>query len=119
MYAIGGRPLDPDQNYDVVEAYDPATDRWTNKAPMPTRRGGLGSAVLDGMIHSFGGESRTGVFADHAVYDPGADRWTSAPALPTARHGLAIAAVNGRIYVIGGGPRAGFAQTDVVEVFTP
>jgi len=59
------------------------------------------------------------VFADHATYDPVADRWTGAPPLPTARHGLGVAAVGGRIYVIGGGPRAGYAQTSVVEVFTP
>jgi hypothetical protein len=86
---------------------------------MPSRRGGLGSAVLDGTIHALGGESNTGVFADHAVYDPAADRWTSAAPLPTARHGLAMATVNGKLYAIGGGPRAGLAQTDVIEVFTP
>jgi N-acetylneuraminic acid mutarotase len=86
---------------------------------MPSRRGGLGAAVLDGTIHALGGETGSGVFADHAIYDPAADRWISAAPLPTARHGLAVTAVNGKLYVIGGGPRAGLAQTDVVEVFTP
>ena len=28
VYAIGGRPFDPGRNFDVVEAYDPAGDRW-------------------------------------------------------------------------------------------
>jgi len=119
VYAIGGRPLDANQNYDVVEAYDAVTDGWTTKAPMPSRRGGLGAAVLDGSIHALGGETGTGVFADHAIYDPAANRWTNAAPLPTARHGLAVAAVNGKVYTIGGGPRAGFAQTEVVEVYTP
>ena len=119
LYAIGGRPLDPDRNYDVTEAYDPATDRWTAKSPMPSRRGGLASTVLDGKIHTFGGETRSSVFSNHEVYDPATDRWMAGPALPTARHGLGAAAAGGRIYVIGGGPRAGFAQTDAVEVFTP
>jgi N-acetylneuraminic acid mutarotase len=86
---------------------------------MPSRRGGLASAVLDGTIHTFGGETSSSVFDNHEVYDPVADRWTSAPRLPTARHGLGAASVSGKIYVIGGGPRAGFAQTDAVEVFTP
>jgi hypothetical protein len=86
---------------------------------MPSRRGGLDAVVLEGKIHTFGGETRTGTFANHEVYDPATDRWSLAPALPTPRHGLAVAAVGGRIYVIGGGPHAGFAQTDVVEVFTP
>jgi len=103
----------------VVEAYDPATNRWAKKSPMPSRRGGLASAVLDGKVHTFGGETRSSVFENHEVYDPATDRWTSAPPLPTARHGLGAATLNGRVYVIGGGPRAGFAQTDVVEMFAP
>ena len=119
VYAIGGRPLDPDRNYDVVEAYDVGTDRWTTKAAMPTRRGGLSSAVLDGAIHVLGGETRSSVFAAHEVYDPAADRWSSAAPLPVGRHGLAVAALAGKVYVIGGGPRAGFARTDVVSVYTP
>jgi hypothetical protein len=39
--------------------------------------------------------------------------------MPTGRHGLAAVAADGKIYVIGGGPRQGFAQTNVVEVWTP
>jgi len=84
---------------------------------MPSRRGGLASAVLDGQIHTFGGEQRNGVFANHEVYDPARDAWTIAPAMPTARHGLAAVAANGRIYVIGGGIVAGAGETGVVEVW--
>jgi len=119
VYAIGGRPLNPDRNYDLVEAYDPATDRWTKRSVMPSRRGGLAAAVLDGAIHVIGGESRESVFANHEVYDPATDRWTTAPALPVARHGLAAAVVGGKLYVIGGGPKAGFSQTAAVDVFAP
>ena len=82
---------------------------------MPSRRGGLGSAALNGTIHAFGGESCSGVFADHAVYDPVADQWIGAPALPTARHGLGVAAVGGKIYVIGGGPKPGLFVSDANE----
>jgi N-acetylneuraminic acid mutarotase len=117
LYAIGGRPISPGDNYDIVEAYDLATDRWTTKAPMPSKRGGLASAVLDGEIHTFGGERPDGVFDNHEVYDPARDRWTVAAPMPTARHGLAAVTLGGRIYVIGGGPRQGLAQTNVVEVW--
>jgi len=103
----------------VVEAYDPATDRWTTKAPMPSRRGGLAAAVLDGSIHTVGGETRRAVFANHEVYDPVTDRWSVAPALPAGRHGLGAATLAGTLYVIGGGPAAGFAQTDAVAAFRP
>jgi N-acetylneuraminic acid mutarotase len=119
FYAIGGRPLNPDRNFAVVEAYDAAADRWTRRAAMPSRRGGLAVAVLAGRIHALGGESRAAVFGNHEVYDPATDHWTTAPALPVARHGLGAAALGERLYVIGGGPRAGFAQTDRVDVFAP
>jgi N-acetylneuraminic acid mutarotase len=75
--------------------------------------------VLDGTIHVVGGETRNSVFQNHELYDPSTDRWTIAPALPVGRHGLAAAAVGGKLYVIGGGPKAGFAQTDMVDVYTP
>jgi N-acetylneuraminic acid mutarotase len=73
--------------------------------------------VLHGKIHTFGGETRTGVFANHEVYDPATNTWTTATPMPTARHGLASVTVGDRIYVIGGGPKAGLAQTAVVEVW--
>src|SRR6266699_1798819 len=96
-----------------------ASDRWTRRSAMPSRRGGLTAAVLDGAIHVIGGETRGSVFANHEVYDPATDRWTTAAALPVARHGLAAAVVGGKLYVIGGGPKAGFSQTDAVDVFAP
>ncbi len=121
VYAIGGRR---GENFDLVEAYDLKTDRWTKRASMPSARGGLGSVALAGSIYTYGGERAShqgdaGVFDNQERYDPATDRWTTLPSLPTPRHGLGVTALDGRIYVIGGGPRTGFAQTDVVEVFTP
>ncbi len=40
LYAVGGSSGGA---VNTVEAYDPATDRWTTKSPMPTPRLGLGS----------------------------------------------------------------------------
>jgi N-acetylneuraminic acid mutarotase len=86
---------------------------------MPSARGGLAAAAIDGRIHTFGGETTRSVFDNHEVYNVPAATWQTAPPMPTGRHGLAAAALNGRIYVIGGGPRAGLAQTFVVEVYSP
>ncbi len=119
IYVIGGRLLNPDHNFDVVEAYDAARDRWSREAPMPQASGAGGSAVLDGKVHVFGGESRSATFDLHEVYDPASNQWSSAAPLPTPRHGIAVAALNGKIYVIGGGTRPGFSESDIVEVFTP
>ena len=122
VYVIGGRQMSPARNSDVVEVYDPMKylgGRWERKSPMPTARGALGSAVVDGKIHVLGGETATSVFGTHEVYDPANDAWTEAPPLPTPRHGVAVATLDGKIYVIGGGAQPGVSQTDVVEVYTP
>ena len=57
-----------------VFEYDPATDRWRERAPMPTARGGLAAAVVGGEVHVVGGEAGARL-ATHEVYDPRADRW--------------------------------------------
>ena len=118
FYAIAGRR---GTIFDLVEAYDLAANRWTTRRPMPSRRGGLGGTTLDGKIYTYGGEfsGTPGVNNNQERYDPASDSWTVLPPLPTARHGIAVATVGGKIYVMAGGPSAGFAQTDVVEVFTP
>jgi N-acetylneuraminic acid mutarotase len=122
VYVIGGRQMSPGKNSDVLEIYDPMKylgGRWERKSPMPTARGALGSAVLDGKIHVLGGESAVAVFGAHEVYDPGNDLWTEAAPLPTPRHGIAVTSLDGKIYVIGGGPQPGISETDVVEVYAP
>ena len=117
LYAIGGRPISPASNFDVVEAYDLATDRWTTRARCQASAAVSRPPFSNGQIHTFGGERTDGVFDNHEVYDPARNAWTVAEPMPTARHGLAAVAVDGKIYVIGGGPKQGFAQTDIVEVW--
>ena len=119
VYVIGGRAHNADINFSAVEAFDLNVNVWATRAQMPSRRGGLGSAVIAGRIHTLGGESSQDVFPHHEVYDPVDNQWFIAPPLPTPRHGLAVAEIGGRIFAIGGGPQPGFAQTNVVEVFTP
>ena len=124
VYAIGGQTTEssePDKAgvVNTVYEYDPAANRWTAKAPMPTRRGGGAAAVVGGKIYVAGGRPPGG--ADFAVYDPKADRWTTLPNLPTQRNHLAADAIDGKIYVVGGRFEGGFRseRTDVVEVFDP
>ncbi len=124
VYAIGGQTTEssePDKAgfVDTVYEYDPAANKWTARAPMPTRRGGGAAAVVDGKIYVAGGRPPGG--ADFAVYDPKADRWTTLPNLPTQRNHLAADAIDGKIYVVGGRFEGGFRsqRTDAVEVFDP
>jgi hypothetical protein len=45
LYVIGGRSNDMSFNVDANEVYDPASNKWTLQDPMPSKKGGLASAV--------------------------------------------------------------------------
>jgi len=52
--------------FDQVEAYDPGRDGWSDHAPMPTARHGLGAAVVGGRIHVIAGGPTPGGSASPA-----------------------------------------------------
>jgi N-acetylneuraminic acid mutarotase len=87
---------------------------------MPTARGGIAAAVLEGKIYVFGGEGQGTVFGEVEVYDPQQNSWRTCTPMPTPRHGLGAVAIGGRIYVIGGswGP-GGDPQSTVNAIFDP
>jgi hypothetical protein len=102
----------------MLEAYDIPNDRWTTKAPLPTARSGIASAVMDGRIFVFGGESPGGTFNTNEAYDPKTDRWMTMAPMPTARHGLGAAVVINRIHVLCGGTKPGGSASNAHEVFS-
>jgi N-acetylneuraminic acid mutarotase len=102
LYVTGG--VDLEKTLASTLAYDPVTDKWAEKAPMPTAREHLASSVVDGKLYVVGGRSNGmsyNVDANEA-YDPTTDKWTILEPIPTKRGGFASAAVNGSIYVFGG-----------------
>ena len=120
LYAIGGR-VDGSyaRNLQANEAYDPATDRWEARAPLPTARSGIAAAVLDQRIVVVGGEGTAGTFEEVEAYDPERDGWTSYAPMPTARHGLGAAVVDGRMHIIAGGPTTGGSASAANEILKP
>ncbi|MBI5177748.1 MAG: fibronectin type III domain-containing protein [Nitrospinae bacterium] len=105
IYLIGGQKVIPAglETTGVVEAYDPATNTWTTKAPMPTARKVFATAVMDGIIYAIGGQEPYGsALATVEAYNPATDTWTTKASMPTARGSLSAAVVNGIIYAIGG-----------------
>ena len=86
------------------EAYDPATNTWTAKAPLPTSHmGNFSVAVLDGSIYVIGGNPGC-VPATTTVeaYDPVSNTWTAKAPLPHGVGAAAAGVVNGILYVAGG-----------------
>ena len=53
LYAVGGFLVYAETN--VVDIYDPLTDRWGSGRPMPTMRQSLGVGVIDGVLYAVGG----------------------------------------------------------------
>jgi len=125
LFVVGGRQAlkQPDGslrqvNVAQLEVYDPATDRWTSRHPMPVAQGGLAAASHAGRLYVFGGEQWVPdrkVFAEAWMYDPANDRWSALPPLPTPRHGLGAATVGDRIHVFGGGTRVGGDHASTVH----
>jgi N-acetylneuraminic acid mutarotase len=105
IYAIGG--WSNNGLLGTNEDYDPASDTWISKAPMPTPRRDFGIAVYQNMIYCIGGytysyttpETYTGV---NEVYDPAANRWETKAAMPKPMDLLSANVVNDKIYVLSG-----------------
>lgn len=102
-----------------MEVYDPATDRWSRAADLPTARSGITASEVGGRGYVFGGEGKEGTFHENETYDPARDAWQAMAPMPTGRHGLGSAVVLGHIYVISGGPTPGGSFSNLNEVFIP
>jgi N-acetylneuraminic acid mutarotase len=123
LYVIGGFELSLFSIWSPVTSvyeYDPVSDRWTARKPMPTPRGALAVAALDGKLHAVGGYNRDGNTSAHEVYDPATDSWTARAPMPTARDHHAAAALNGRLFAIGGRLNRQYSQNlSVTEEYDP
>ncbi|MGZ8385340.1 MAG: Kelch repeat-containing protein [Nitrospira sp.] len=123
LYVIGGYTksgLSVWNPVATVYVYDPATDRWTERAPMLTARGALSVTEHEGKLYAIGGYDRKGNNAQVEVYDPLRNVWTTAASLPTPRDHLATATVAGKIYAIGGRIDGDYSRNlAVVERYDP
>src|SRR5574337_1419532 len=123
LYVIGGyrkSGLSVWNPVATVYAYDPATDRWTENASMPTARGALSVTEHEGKLYAIGGYDRKVNNAQVEVYDPILNTWTTGASLPIPRDHLAAATVAGKIYAIGGRVNGDYSQNlAVVERYDP
>lgn len=96
---------------------------WEAREPMPTARGGLGVAVVNGKIYAIGGSNAEIQLGITEEYNPVTNSWTAKSPMPTPRSGFAIAVYQNRIYCIGGivGDSENYVSgiTGVTEVYDP
>ena len=119
IYAIGGDTLSGFWTFSMGfsgkptggvvgtnEEYDPATDTWTFKKPMPTPRTGFAIAAYKNKIYCIGGATSHDIYVGakvtgiNEVYDLTTDTWETKKPMPTATWLVPTNVVNGKIYVI-------------------
>lgn len=104
LLVIGGSDLTVlDENL----VYDPATDVWNPRAPMPAPRTGITGATAGEFVVVAGGYSPrswggVGIADDTFAYNTAANTWITLAPLPTPIATGAMAAARGRLYMIGG-----------------
>lgn len=101
-FAGGERPVH-------VSVYDPATDEWSEAAPMDMPRWEAAVVVRGGEVWLIGGH---GLRSDDPMdgditptvmrFDPQRNRWREGPPLPRQLAAAGAIEVNGRLYVMGG-----------------
>src|SRR3989441_4467949 len=94
----------------LVYEYDPASDAWTQKKPMPHPVHHAAVTVLNGKMYLFGGFDLPAAgppgwnpVNDAREYDPSTDGWRALAPMPTPPPGGMGAHAAGDFHVIGGG----------------
>ena len=134
LYAVGGAITHPGvggypeytEFLSTVEAYNPATNSWSSRAPLPTPRYGVAVGVVDGILYAVGGMSnetgRTGwnqwplPLDAMDAYDPVRDAWTAKAPMPIRRYGHGVGVAKGMLYAVGG--ETGI-ETGLMEAYDP
>ncbi len=127
IYAIGGTAdVQPEAPWrvDLVEVYDPATNTWTKRVDMPTRRKSVRASVIRDTIYVIGGSGWPpagggGPFLGTIeVYESRINKWTKRPEMPNPRMVFFSVVIDEKIYLIGG-LRASDRHPAPVEVYEP
>jgi len=132
IYLIGGlEPMENGKGTRVTglnQMYDPATNTWANRSPMPTSRNHAHAGAVNGKIYVLGGRLGAGNIPVTTnidtveEYDPVANLWGPVKErMPQVRSGGGWAVCNGKIY-LGGGEwitREFYAALKALDAYDP
>ncbi len=105
VYAIGGctgeKETDPHNPVQNVDAFDPATGKWTPRANLPEPRRNLAAVTVEGRIFVIGGSDSGTQPKPVLVYDPVKDAWSARKAISNVTGCWGAQVINGKIYALG------------------
>lgn len=110
IYAIGGTAgslFTNPQPLNTVREYDPLTNTWTDKAPMPTARFLAAAAVYNNKIYVFGGKTEPPYVQSNRLniveeFNPSTNTWQTKAPLPESVYACSASTIGNKIYVVGG-----------------
>ncbi len=109
LYVMGGWDTNDGYGGPPVgnnEVYDPATNTWATKAPMPVPVRGAACAAIGTKIYVAGGSKTVRDVPDYdntlQIYDTATDTWAIGPPMPTPRDLVTGFAAQGTFHVMGG-----------------
>ena len=105
ILVMGGAGLREDgfKNFDIIESYNPYSDRWKKvEFHLPWKAAGLCAFVYGGTIFIAGGNSGTCVERRFAYFDNKSGKWIELPSLPEERIAMGWTLIDNIIYIIGG-----------------
>src|SRR5579864_8000362 len=104
IYVLGGSALGK-QASQLNQEYDPAMNRWRDRAPIPQGASHAGIAGYNGKIYLIGGFTanvHVGALDKAFEYDVATDTWRQLPPISSPRGSVGVAVVGGKIHAIGG-----------------
>jgi hypothetical protein len=115
FFIVAGDSTGNQANMDICLAFDPKTNTWETKQPMPKKRGRHCAAYRNGFIHVLcGKDGNLAIVPNHAVYDINGNSWDTAASSPVAvTRPNAVTWKDSLVYLIGGYDETHTARTDV------
>jgi hypothetical protein len=112
LYVVGGK----DENgvfQNSVYSYNPTTNNWTLRAPIPEAKDFQAAAVINGILYvAGGGQAGSPTLSSTTyAYDPVFDSWSQKASMPMPRGDLVGVALGGLFYVVVGADTLGVDGT--------
>jgi N-acetylneuraminic acid mutarotase len=110
FYVVGG--YHEYQPVAALDVYDPATDTWMTRAPLPASGSVIGTA-LQGKLYVLAGSNAY-------VYDPGTNKWSPIAAPSWGHEGVVRVVINGKAKLVAvGGLHGPNEDPNNTEVYAP